>query len=222
MKLEGARAVAFDLDGTLVHSKIDFPKMKKRIVEIFRSRGVEQGALPPKGTTFDIIGEGIRQLRQKGVSEDISEVMRLVTETLNSIELEGVEETVAIGGIRPALEGLRRRGLRIGVLTRGCREYAIRSLRVVGLHDLIDQVVGRDEVPNPKPHPDHLFLLAERLGVETERLIMVGDHLMDFECARRAGVSFIGVLTGSSDLDTFRDAGVENVLATAADLPDLI
>lgn len=222
MEFKGTEAIVFDLDGTLIHSKIDFPKMKREIVKIFRSTGVPRGAFPPRGTTFEIIREGIRVLKDREASKDISKVLTLITQTMNAIELERVEETVPIRGVRRALQRLRGMGLKIGVLTRGCREYATRSLKVAGLDDLVDEVVGRDEVSNPKPDPDQLFLLAQRLGVRPEQMVLVGDHLMDVECARNASTGFIGVLTGSADLETFKTADVERVLATVADLPDLL
>jgi phosphoglycolate phosphatase len=52
-------------------------------------------------------------------------------------------------------------------------------------------VVTSRDVPLPKPHPDMLLLAAERLGLQPDELLFVGDSELDLEASRRAGIRFV-------------------------------
>lgn len=74
-------------------------------------------------------------------------------------------------------------------------DYPARGkLQALGCLELFDVVVANGEEGGPrwlKPHPDGLLSACERLGVEPERCLMLGDrHDADGEAARRAGMSF--------------------------------
>jgi phosphoglycolate phosphatase len=73
------------------------------------------------------------------------------------------------------LRELRSRGYRIGVLTRGCREYAETALRIAGISDLLDAVVARDDHPEveAKPSPIAMRHMAEAVGVRPDEITYV-------------------------------------------------
>jgi phosphoglycolate phosphatase len=58
------------------------------------------------------------------------------------------------------------------------------------LYRYFHTVVTSRDVNQPKPSPDMLLLAAERLGIEPERLLFVGDSELDMEASRRAGMPF--------------------------------
>jgi phosphoglycolate phosphatase len=61
--------------------------------------------------------------------------------------------------------------------------------------------------------------IAEKLGCRSEECVFIGDHPMDFECAKASGAKFIGVLTGSTDREKWSLAGCEAVIESIADVP---
>jgi HAD superfamily hydrolase (TIGR01549 family) len=71
---------------------------------------------------------------------------------------------------------------------------ARRKLAAMGLSDLFDVVVACGEPRGPralKPHPAGLLLAAERLGVDPQQCLVIGDRAdADGEAARRAGMAF--------------------------------
>jgi phosphoglycolate phosphatase-like HAD superfamily hydrolase len=74
--------------------------------------------------------------------------------------------------------------------------------------------------PDPKVFEPILHALA-RDGITTD-ILYVGDALMDYYAARDAGLSFIGVTTGSTDERQFRDAGAGQTVTRLSMLRDLI
>ena len=61
----------------------------------------------------------------------------------------------------------------------------------------------RSEVARVKPHPDHLLCALERLSVEPTRAVMVGDHWMDVQAGRAAGMATVGILSAGRPADFF-------------------
>jgi len=214
-------AVIFDLDGTLIRSNIEFVKMKNIIIAHFRSLGVDSEDFSSSRPTFEIVQRGIELLRKKRSEENISKVRRRINEIMTDVEMEQVDSVSAIAGVSETIKLLKERGIKIGILTRSCREYALKSLETTGLSKLVDFVAARDDVDKPKPDPDQVIMLAQKLNVKLEGTLMVGDHPIDALCAKNSNVRFIGVLTGSSEADAFKKIGCD-VVGSVNDLPQLL
>lgn len=195
MNLNGLKGIIFDLDGTLINSKIDFPGMKRSIISLLESEGIPKGLLSPNMTTVEILGKA--EDHWKGRSEEEKgEILRRVEEIMDGAELEALKTVVEVEGASEALKRLRGMGLKLAVLTRGHRAYALRALEKTGMLKHFDVILGRGETPKPKPNPEALIHTAALMGLKPEEVLLVGDHRIDMECAERAGCRFIGVRTG--------------------------
>jgi len=214
-------AVIFDLDGTLIRSSIDFVKMKNRIIAYFRSLGVDSEDFSSSRPTFEIVQKGIERLKKKSSEEVVSEVRRQIDQIMTDVEMEQVDSVSAIAGVSETVKLLKEKGIKIGVLTRSCREYALKSLQTTGLSKLVDFIAARDDVDRPKPDPDQVIMLAQKLSVKLEETLMVGDHPVDALCAKNSNVRFVGVLTGFSEADAFKKIGCD-VIGSVNDLPRLL
>src|SRR5262249_14378195 len=71
-----------------------------------------------------------------------------------------------------------------------------RILTGLGLASFFQLVLGGDSLPSRKPDPLGLLLAAERLGVDPQELMLIGDTRIDAETARNAGSRFGLVLWG--------------------------
>ena len=214
-------AVIFDLDGTLIRSSIDFVKMKNMIIAHFRSLEVDSEDFSSSTPTFEIVQKGIELLRKKLPEERVSKVRRHIEQIMTDVEMEQVDSVSVIPGVSETVKLLKEKGIKIGILTRSCREYALRSLEATGLSKLVDSVAARDDIDRPKPNPDQVIMLTQKLNAKLEETLMVGDHPIDALCARNSNVRFIGVLTGSSNADAFRKIGCD-VIGNVNDLPKLL
>jgi phosphoglycolate phosphatase len=155
-----------------------------------------------------------------GREGEIAGIDRRVTELMNQTEMERVSETVPVPGAREALREIRELGLRTGLLTRGSREYALAALRYAGLSDELEAIVCRDDYPEEeaKPNGKALYRVAALLDVEARECLLVGDHLIDLNCARSASAPFIGVLTGAFGEENWSQHDAVTI-ASVASLP---
>jgi len=209
--VEGPReplAVVFDLDDTLVVSTVDFAKFRRLVIERIVEWGDERAAYSANETIVVIIRRAEDYLKRTGLSEDdIKARLAELDRIMDAVEMERVDETAPLDGAPEVLRELRARGLRIGVLTRGCESYARYVLEKTGMTALVDALEARNSETRPKPDPESYLRLVKKLGVRPEDSIFVGDHPIDAECAMMAGVMFIGVGTGDVPDDRMKAAG---------------
>ncbi|HIE14993.1 TPA: HAD family hydrolase [Candidatus Bathyarchaeota archaeon] len=206
------KAVIFDLDETLIHSNIDFKRMKERVITFLERNGVTRGLLNLRMLNVEITRLAVKDLQEKGFSEDqIKEIFSQVTKIMNQIEIESLDGARPIDGAFETLSYLKKKGIKIGVMTRSCREYTERALSKSGLKRFVDVISARDDVDKPKPDPEHARHVLKLLGVKAEDAVFVGDHWLDCLCAKKAGLRFI--LVSRKDFDKKTPAGhdFENV-----------
>ena len=179
-------AVLFDLDGTLVHSPIDFAAMKAAVRAIAARHGVADL------TATDVLGL-LTQASGRIAQADRVRFRDEAEAAILSEELRAAREVVAAPGAPEVLGRLRDAGKKIAVVTRNSRQIARTVLADLALvHDVL---VAREDTPRPKPAPIHLRLALVRLRVSPRNAVFVGDHAMDALGGRRAGMRTFGVPT---------------------------
>jgi len=215
------RAVVFDLDDTLVVSTVDFPKFKGLVLDRIAESGDDRSAYDMSETIVTILERFEGRMRAKGVSGDrLKGMMSELDRIMDEVELERVGETSPIAGAAETLSFLRSKGLRIGILTRGCEAYAREAMRRTGIDRFVDAVECRNSDARPKPYPDSYLRLVAALGVSKEETVFVGDHAIDARCAENAGVPFIGVGTGDVPERVLVEAGATMFLKDVGELTE--
>lgn len=186
------KAVIFDLDDTLIQSGIDFNKMKTKIIGYLQSVGVSAGVINNQMLNYEIMRIAEKELRLKGSSQqEITFIDARVQEIMNEIELESLDQAKLVYGVKSTLKTLKSLGIKIGIITNSCHEYAKSILEKFKLDKYIDVIVARDDVKKPKPDPEHANHLLKALEVSAKETLFVGDHWLDAECAGKSGVRFI-------------------------------
>lgn len=83
----------------------------------------------------------------------------------------------------------------------------IKNYAKIGL-DSGFKFVTRDDVANPKPHPDHYAEALRILGTEAEKTIVVDDIGDNLATAREMGMPTLGVTWGFSKEEDFEAIGI--------------
>jgi HAD superfamily hydrolase (TIGR01549 family) len=221
LKNKAIKAVIFDLDHTLIRSGIDFSEMKTKIVDYLEQQFPSLKKLDKSRPTYEITRSLIETLQKQGLREVIPKTMEEINRIMNDAEMKYASAATPVEGAVSTLRRIKAAGMKIGILTRSCRQYTEEVLKNTGLSAFVDAVAARDDCPNPKPDPEQVYWLMEEMKVNPDEVIMVGDHPVDALCAKNAGIGFVGVLTGSWKTEQTRQLGPA-VIPSVSELPDLL
>lgn len=120
-----------------------------------------------------------------------------------------------------AIRHLRAAGTRTAIVSTKFR-YRIESILArENVSQLFDLVVGSEDVRCHKPHPEGLLRALSELRLTPRDVVYVGDHPVDAQAARDAGIRFYAVLTGVSTADDFVSYPVAGFLASLEDVIEL-
>jgi phosphoglycolate phosphatase len=212
------KGVVFDFDGTLAVLNIDFSSMKEEVFDLIRQFGVREESIKER-YLLEIIEEVYQLLWQRNPG-DADAFYQGAHRVLHTIEMKAAEEGRLMPSAKAALEFLRKNGMKIGIVTRNC-EAAVRKV-FPQVDEFCDVFISRNSVRNVKPHPDHLASVMKALGLSGEETVMVGDHTIDVQAGKGAGMKTIGVLTGRTRREEFEQAGADYVLSEAAEICRLL
>ena len=84
-----------------------------------------------------------------------------------------------------------------------------------GLMEYFEILIGREDVQNPKPHPEPILKAIHLMKANKEVTFMVGDTCLDMLSAKEAGVFGVGVVgdyTSESELIKCADIVKQNAL----------
>ena len=82
----------------------------------------------------------------------------------------------------------------------------------------MDVIVAADDVTNPKPHPEPLFIAVRQLGASVDSSIYVGDSVHDMESGRAAGMRTAAALWGPFERSLLARSGPDHWLERPDDL----
>lgn len=191
--------VLFDLDGTIVDTN-------ELIIQSFLHalEGITPEALTRETIIPNMGRPLIDQMQMFSGREDVAEIVQKYRAFNVSKHDELVRE---FPYVREVLGELRKRGLRVGVVTSKIRLTTEMGLKLTGLGEYVETIVTVEDVQKPKPDPEGIRKALATFGVPPEQAMMVGDSHYDIEAAKAAGVTSVGVawsLKGEDYLKQFR------------------
>ncbi|MFG6562820.1 HAD family hydrolase [Sulfitobacter sp. 1A13421] len=217
MDLRNVKALLFDKDGTL----FDFAATWEPWAEAFLLRVCEGdrelAARVGADIGFDLATRRFApdSIAIAGTPQQVVDALaphfpdRLPADLLDIINAEAsaASQREAVP-LRPFLQGLRDRGLRLGVATNDAEHPARAHLLAAGVVDMFDFIAGFDSGHGGKPSPGQLHAFAAHVNLPAASVAMIGDSVHDLEAARVAGMLRVAVLTGpatAEDLAPYAD-----------------
>lgn len=114
-----------------------------------------------------------------------------------------VSNTELYSGVKDTLTRLKERDIKTAIVTSKFHYRIEQILTKFNANDLIDIIVGAEDVKASKPNPEGLLWTLEHLGLKKEEVLYVGDSYVDAKAAENADVGFAAVLTGTTTREEF-------------------
>ncbi len=184
--------ILFDLDGTLLDST-------DAILRCFDDSFKEFGLVtPPDEDIKALIGHPLDYMYSHlGIEED--RVWNAVATYKKYYRKRSKSMTYWLPHAKDAIIEASQFA-RLGVVTTKTGKYSRELLEHMGVMDYFETLIGREDVVNPKPHPEPILKALNNMKVKDNSLVwMIGDTCMDMISAKDAGISSIGVLCGYGD-----------------------
>lgn len=105
---------------------------------------------------------------------------------------------------RESLLELKGNGHHLGVISNKATKALLRSLAAVDLLDLMEVVIGLDNMNQHKPNPEAIFTAWEKIPMAKEETVMIGDTIYDMQMGKMAGTKTVGITWGGSSAQTLR------------------
>jgi phosphoglycolate phosphatase len=194
-KIRTVRGFVFDLDGTLIDSKMDLVNSVNAML-----REVGRAELPAN-LIASYVGHGAPQLIASTLGPESTEEQRreALRIFLKHYELKKLEETRPHSGVVKGLRALKGRPM--AVLSNKPAKLSAEILEGLGLAGYFRGVYGGDSFETKKPDPAGALSILQGFGVEPQEAAMVGDSDVDVKTARNAGMLAIGVTYGFGNHD---------------------
>ena len=188
--LEQELVILFDLDGTLIDStnaivgcfyhsfkelnfdfKGDDEDIKKNIgypLDImYANLGID------KSIVWDFVDSYKKEYRKISIDQT-----SLLPNAINSVKLAS-------------------KIARLGIVTTKTTQYTIPLLEHLDIMKYFETIIGRQEVQNPKPHPEPILKALENMNLKPHKnIFIIGDTKLDIIAGNEAGISSIAVLCG--------------------------
>lgn len=179
--------VLFDLDGTLIDTiELILCSMRHATNDVL-------GESPADDVLLHNVGVPLRVQMEEFAPEHVDALLTSYRKHNGEVHDLLVEE---YPGTEEALRAMASRGYRMGVVTSKSVAVAHRGLDLFGLGGFFETLVGYEDTDIHKPEPAPLLLAAERMGVEINRCLYVGDSPHDINAGRAAGAVTVAALWG--------------------------
>lgn len=207
------KALLFDFDGTLLNTN-------DLIIQTFMHVLNERfpGQYSPKDC-LKFLGPSLKQTFSD-IAPGEEEAMIAKYRAYN--ELHHDELVTQYPEVVSTLEQLKAMGIKLAIVSTKRNKMIDRGLSVLGASHLFDIRIGTDDVKNVKPDPEPVLLALERLGVNKEDAIMIGDNSHDIEAGHKAGVRAAGVAWAFKGEEYLQQFKPEYMLHQMTDLFEIV
>jgi beta-phosphoglucomutase-like phosphatase (HAD superfamily) len=187
MTIPEVKAVAWDIDGTLVDSE---PLHDEILVSTCAGFGVDLGDLPADaflGVHANDVWLALEG-RLSGRTGRESWMGALVDAYVRrSVELKGFPDALAV------MRSLADRGVRQVCVSNSGRRVVDANLAAIGVDGIIEFSISLDDVARGKPDPEPYATAAKRLGLAPAEMVAVEDSPTGARAAHEAGMRVFGI-----------------------------
>ena len=207
----------FDLDGTLIDSKLDLANSVNAALSHFNLQTLDNE------TIYGFVGNGVKQLLVDCLKQNnkLNILDEFYMYFLEHYQDHLLDNTHPYKGIVDVLDELRHR-YDMFVVTNKSEMFAQKILKELKLSDYFKDIAGGDSYEHKKPHPEPVLRLKERYGLNIDKSFVVGDSENDILLAKALNLRIIWASYGFRDMEILKTYKVDFVINTPKEILDIV
>lgn len=211
------RLIIFDMDGTILNTIDDLADCTNYAL---RKLGLPERTL---GEVRNFVGNGIAKLIDRSVPAGTDAVIRdKVYEQFTAYYKEHcADKTRPYDGIVELLGKLHESGYKTAVVSNKA-DFAVQDLCAEYFDGLFDMAVGAKDGVAKKPAPDSVNEVLDRLGIDRQDAVYIGDSDVDIATAANSGLDSIIVEWGFRDREFLIQHGAKVLVKKPEDVMSFI
>lgn len=214
--MKNIELIIFDLDGCMVHTQPDialaFQNTAKAIADMDISLEFAGG----------LIGGGAKKAMERVFGADRPDLVEPALKYFKASYVNNCcELSTAYPGVIETLEHFKGK-VKLAVATAKIRAATETILKKLGLFDYFDMLVCDEDMTKMKPDPECIHIILNKLNVQPERAVMVGDMKTDVMAAKAANAGSVAVTYGYGKLEDIKSESPDYIVNDIRELQNII
>tara|TARA_Y100000310_G_scaffold305622_1_gene345930 strand:+ start:306 stop:1013 length:708 start_codon:yes stop_codon:yes gene_type:complete len=192
------KAVLFDLDGVIIDSFDAWHSVFNHVRKDFKLKEISKDDFRKNnwGTSAE---QDAKKYYKNKTTKEIEDIYK-------KLMLKNVHKTKIMPDAKKVLKAIKKKKIKIGLVTNSFNNIVNKALKFHKIESYFDEVITSDDVEKPKPYPDSIIKLCNRLKIMPDESIYVGDTKTDYNAGKAAGCFVIGLNThGDLVIDRLSD-----------------
>ena len=188
--MKKVNTIMFDFDGTIMDTNDIILNSWNYTFNVLRGHDADRDLM------LEHFGEPL-ELSMKKFFDAEGDTVKEYIDIYRSYQTDNfVNDIKLFPGVPEMLESLKNAGYTLALVTSRLKHTTMQGVEKFGLERYFDVVITANDCTKHKPDPQPINITLEKLGKKAEEAVMVGDTVMDLDCAKNAGV--MSVLVGWS------------------------
>ncbi|GAA0115432.1 HAD family hydrolase [Clostridium senegalense] len=213
MKFE---ALVLDFDGTIADTSESIILTMQDTLKYFKNEDIEDEDIKRLiGLPLFEMFKSIKGFQEENIESAVKEYsVRYKNICKNTVTMfEGVKET---------LENLHKKGVKLTIATSRGKDTLLLFLKELEIEHLFSFVACCDDVTKHKPAPDVVNLVLEKINVNKDKALVIGDTIYDVGMGQNAGCESCAVTYGNNTLEEIKGSNPEYIIDKFSDLISIV